>query len=60
MLCVQGLDVEEEERARSVPILSNSVYGHRPPLDIPNRCHVRVGLVNREFYRNTGTNIGEN
>ena len=56
--CVfQGLDVEGEERGRAVPVLANSEYGHRPPLETPDRQHVRVGLVKREFYRTTGTNI---
>ena len=48
-----------EESKRAVPVLANSVYGHRPPVEIPDRQHVRVGLVKREFYRATGTNIGQ-
>ena len=59
-VCVlQGLDVEGEERERAVPVLTNSVYGHRQPLETPDRQHVRVGLVRREFYRATGTNISQ-
>ena len=57
---MQGLDVLGEESEREVPVLANSVYGHRPPLETPDRHHVRVGLVKREFYRTTGTNIGQN
>ena len=56
---IQGLDVAGEERARRVPALSSSEYGHRPPVETPDRHHVRVGLVKREFYRATGTNIGQ-
>lgn len=48
-----------EEQCRTVPVLANSVYGHHKPLDPPDRRHVRVGLVKREFYRATGTNIGQ-
>jgi len=53
----QGLDVHAEEVNKSVPILTSSVYGHRVPLETPDRKHVRVGLVKREFYRSCGTNI---
>ena len=47
-----------EEKDKAVPVLANSVYGHRQALETPDRKHVRVGLVRREFYRATGTNIG--
>lgn len=53
----QGLDVHAEEVDKSVPVLSSSVYGHRQPLETPDRHHVRVGLVKREFYRSCGTNL---
>ena len=54
----QGLNVLAEEEGKAVPVLANSVYGHRQPLETPDREHARVGLVRREFYRATGTNIG--
>ena len=53
----QGLSVHSEEVGKSVPVLMSSVYGHRPPLETPDREHVRVGLVKREFYRFCGTNM---
>lgn len=59
MVLLQGLDVVGEEACKAVPVLANSVYGHRPPLEIPDRAHVRIGLVRREFYRATGVNIGQ-
>ncbi|XP_028392601.1 uncharacterized protein C5orf49 homolog [Dendronephthya gigantea] len=53
----QGLDVHAEEQSKAVPILSSSVYGHRPPLEVPSRQHVRVGQVKRDFYRHCGATI---
>lgn len=55
----QGLDVNGEERGKKIPILSNSIYGHLAPLDLeqPTRDHVRVAVVQREFYRSCGTNL---
>ena len=53
----QGLNVHVEEEGKSVPVLSSSDYGHRPPLETPDRQHVRVGLVKRDFYRSCGTNM---
>ena len=53
----QGLDVHAEEQSKNVPMLSSSVYGHRPPLEVPSRQHVRVGLVKRDFYRHCGATI---
>ena len=46
-----------QEQIKSVPVLSSSLYGHRPPLEIPSRRHVRVATVQRDFYRHSGTNI---
>ena len=57
---LQGLNVHSEESQKSVPILMSSVYGHRPPLETPGREHVRVGLVQRDFYRQCGTNMNPN
>ena len=53
----QGLNVHAEEESKAVPLLSSSVYGHRPPLEVPSRQHVRVGLVKRDFYRHRGVGI---
>ena len=53
----QGLDVRAEEEGKAVPLLANSVYGHRPPLERSGREHVRVELVKREFYRPRSTNL---
>jgi len=41
----QGLDVHAEEVNKSVPILPSSVYGHRVPLETPDRktCSRGVG-----------------
>ncbi|XP_027046306.1 uncharacterized protein C5orf49 homolog [Pocillopora damicornis] len=53
----RGLNVNSEEQTKSVPVLSSSLYGHRPPLEIPSRRHVRVATVKRDFFRDSGTNI---
>lgn len=53
----QGLDVNTEEKSKKVPMLSSTVYGHRPPLEVQSRMHVRVGLVKRDFYRHCGATI---
>ena len=45
------------EQIKAVPVLSSSLYGHRPPLEKPSRRHVRVATVKRDFYRHSGTNI---
>ncbi|XP_043922067.1 uncharacterized protein C5orf49 homolog [Protopterus annectens] len=52
----RGLDIYSEEISKPVPALSSSVYGrllhlHEDPSD---RCFVRVGHVNSEFYRKNG------
>ena len=46
-----------QEQTKAVPVLSSSLYGHRPPLEPPSRRHVRVATVKRDFYRHSGTNI---
>ncbi|XP_073232585.1 cilia- and flagella-associated protein 90-like [Porites lutea] len=53
----RGLNVNAEEQIKAVPVLSSSLYGHRPPLENPSRRHVRVATVKRDFYRHSGTNI---
>jgi len=56
----RGLVVNVEEKTKRVPTLSSSVYGHRvdpPELDPPDRKHVRIALVQSEFYRRTGINV---
>ncbi|XP_043546949.1 uncharacterized protein C5orf49 homolog [Chiloscyllium plagiosum] len=50
----QGLNVNDEERARTVPVLSSSFYGKRPALESPNRTFVRIARVQTEFYRRNG------
>ena len=58
---LQGLEINAEETAKKVPLLSNSIYGHRTAaLENPSREHVRVAVVRREFYRSCGTNIANN
>jgi hypothetical protein len=46
----KGLNVNTEERTRRVPSLTSSNYGFRPPLEAPERKHVRVATVKSEFY----------
>eukprot|EP00111_Clytia_hemisphaerica_P007504 TCONS_00021808-protein len=48
------------ESNKCVPILSSSSYGHRVPLEKPARKNCRVALVQRDFYRDSGTNIPSN
>ncbi|XP_066936699.1 cilia- and flagella-associated protein 90-like isoform X2 [Clytia hemisphaerica] len=55
-----GLDINAEESNKCVPILSSSSYGHRVPLEKPARKNCRVALVQRDFYRDSGTNIPSN
>ncbi|XP_051872487.1 uncharacterized protein C5orf49 homolog [Pristis pectinata] len=50
----QGLNVNTEETARTVPVLSSSLYGKRPHLEPTNRSFVRVARVKAEFYRRNG------
>lgn len=53
----QGLNVHAEEEGKGVPVLMSSVYGHRPALETPDRKHVRVALVKKEFYQSCGANV---
>lgn len=57
MLSLQGLQVHDEEVSKAVPVLSSSVYGHRPPIDVLDKQHVRVGVVQKDFYRHRGINV---
>ncbi|XP_048576658.1 uncharacterized protein LOC5518058 [Nematostella vectensis] len=52
-----AFDVHAEECEKAVPVLTSSQYGRRPPLETPQRKHVRVATVKRDFYRYSGTNI---
>lgn len=56
----QGLNVHAEEKKKDIPVLMSSEYGHRSSLECPDRSHVRIGLVQREFYRSCGTNFMDN
>ncbi|XP_072139115.1 cilia- and flagella-associated protein 90 [Mobula birostris] len=58
----QGLDVNAEEKARTVPVLSSSLYGKHPQLEQTSRTFVRVARVQTEFYRRNGiaNNLEEN
>ncbi|KAJ6661380.1 hypothetical protein lerEdw1_015008 [Lerista edwardsae] len=52
----RGLHVNDEEKARPVPVLSSSEYGRRidKPIDELIRDHVRINHVRAEFYRKNG------
>ncbi|XP_041868536.1 uncharacterized protein C5orf49 homolog [Melanotaenia boesemani] len=52
----RGLNINQEERCRTVPVLSSSVYGHRsvPAIYQTDRQYARVGSINPEFYRKSG------
>ncbi|XP_053099779.1 uncharacterized protein C5orf49 homolog [Hemicordylus capensis] len=49
----RGLYVNDEEKARPVPVLSSSIYGRRidKPVEELIRDHVRINRVQAEFYR---------
>ncbi|XP_028514116.1 uncharacterized protein C5orf49 homolog isoform X2 [Exaiptasia diaphana] len=55
-----ALNVYDEEKNKTVPTLSSSQYGRRPPLEAPSRRYVRVSTVKRDFYRESGANITGN
>src|SRR5687768_7288353 len=44
---------QEEYPCRTIPILTSSDYGHRPPIDCFPR-HPKNHIIS-EFWRNTGT-----
>jgi len=53
------LYVNDEERCRTVPCLSSSLYGHRLPSDIDplERKHGHVEIIKSEFWRNNSVNL---
>lgn len=53
----QGLTIHSEEVGKHVPVLSSSVYGHLPAIETPTREYVRVGVVQRDFYRSSGASV---
>ncbi|XP_054671012.1 uncharacterized protein CFAP90 [Grus americana] len=52
----RGLNINEEEMARPVAVLSSSEFGRRinKPIDQPIRDHARINHVQAEFYRKNG------
>ncbi|XP_009985453.1 PREDICTED: uncharacterized protein C5orf49 homolog, partial [Tauraco erythrolophus] len=52
----RGLNINEEEMARPVAVLSSSEYGRRinKPIEQPTRDHARINHVQAEFYRKNG------
>ncbi|XP_009276987.1 PREDICTED: uncharacterized protein C5orf49 homolog [Aptenodytes forsteri] len=52
----RGLNINEEEMARPVAVLSSSEYGRRinKPIEQPIRDHARINHVQEEFYRKNG------
>lgn len=52
----RGLHVNDEEKARPVPVLSSSEYGKRidKPVDELIRDYVHINHVKEEFYRKNG------
>ncbi|XP_018653458.1 hypothetical protein Smp_164070 [Schistosoma mansoni] len=54
-----GLEINQEEKIKTIPSLSSSIYGHRLNKNIENneRKHNRIMLVENEFYRRNGINL---
>ena len=53
-----GLNVINEERKKDVPLLSSSLYGFKPEsLETPSRVHAKVHNIQKQFFRNRGTNL---
>ncbi|XP_039978245.1 uncharacterized protein C5orf49 homolog [Xiphias gladius] len=52
----RGLDINEEEKSRAVPVLSSSEYGRRPVpvLYETGRQHARVACIKAEFFMRNG------
>ncbi|XP_072226553.1 cilia- and flagella-associated protein 90 [Leuresthes tenuis] len=52
----RGLDINQEERSRVVPVLSSSEYGRRsaPSLYQTERQFARVACIKSEFYMKNG------
>ncbi|CAH8865369.1 unnamed protein product [Trichobilharzia szidati] len=49
----------EKEKSKAVPSLSSSIYGHRlnKNIEISDRKHARIMLVESEFYRRNGIDL---
>ncbi|XP_070703229.1 cilia- and flagella-associated protein 90 [Pempheris klunzingeri] len=52
----RGLDINQEEQSRAVPVRSSSEYGRRPVpvLYQPGRQHARVACIKAEFFMKNG------
>ncbi|XP_054841309.1 uncharacterized protein CFAP90 [Eublepharis macularius] len=52
----RGLQINDEEKARPMPVLASSEYGRRidKPVEELIRDHVRINRVQAEFYRKNG------
>ncbi|XP_069033066.1 cilia- and flagella-associated protein 90 [Embiotoca jacksoni] len=52
----RGLHVHNEEKSRTVPVLSSSVYGQRsvPNVYRTDRQHSRVACIKAEFFMKNG------
>ncbi|KAM6135253.1 cilia- and flagella-associated protein 90 [Pterocles gutturalis] len=52
----RGLNINEEEMARTVAVLSSSEYGRHlnKPMEQPIRGYARINHVQAEFYRKNG------
>ncbi|KAM9387021.1 cilia- and flagella-associated protein 90 [Phaethornis superciliosus] len=51
-----GLNINEEEMARPVPVLSSSEYGRRinKPIEQPTKEYARFNYVQADFYNKNG------
>jgi len=58
---LRGLHVNHEEAVLPVPNCSSSIYGHpnRSQTDFPLRTHCHMEVCQKDFFRLTGTNIGQ-
>jgi len=54
---MQAVGINSEESTKKVPILSSTVYGQRPIIDVPSRKFVHVNVVQRDFFRVSGVTI---
>ncbi|KAM6899574.1 cilia- and flagella-associated protein 90 [Xenentodon cancila] len=52
----RGLDINQEERSRVVPVLSSSEYGHRSSAALyqTHREHAHVARIKADFYMKNG------
>ncbi|XP_070840096.1 cilia- and flagella-associated protein 90 [Chaetodon trifascialis] len=52
----RGLDINKEEKSRTVPVRSSSEYGRRPVpiLYQPGRQYARVACIKAEFFMKNG------